>query len=792
MKETIKQAVRNSNTPKIQWQVYLLTLIAFSFLGCTGLEKHSSKTDDQLRRDLDQIVLDLYEKGEFNGCVLVKKNGKVVLEKAYGYSNEAKGELLTTNSIFPLASVSKQFTAMAILLLVQDGKLALSDPLSKFFKGFPDWAEDVTIHHLLTHTSGIPSAYDKYIKAHRLGKPTNGAVEKFAKAQKLEFSPGEKYNYCNSGYNLLGSIVAKVSGESYAEFVKKRICSPLKMNSSYANDGYKRPYIEKNEVTGYYYSGGVKKGRLYGSVAVGQGGIFSTTGDLLKWDKALYTEQLLKNNLLKKMFYFHVNRTGEKSSDYYGYGWKLHKDPQLGKTSFHSGGNRTTRNMIVRYTDSNHTIIILGNLVPRSNKAAREKMVKGLRDLLANEAEIAFNEKINEASYFSIVEALQYQAKKSAPAFPLEAYDGGAQSLMKGLQNSYFGYAERRYSYRTDFHPAMDLAYSPTESGMVVNEAGESKKVRAPSTYLKKVLAIQKGVLVKIALAGSGYKLTLKHRLEKPYLDNNGRVYDYFYTCYRHLDSRSLAYLDKVAQKTSNDPEATHKDLFGKYAFETGEQIALVGFNPFITSEVPRVHLDFSLNLYKDPDKGGNIRKYALNPLLLFPPFEYVGSESERVKNNTPRSYSMSIDEKSIIPPSKDRDGQLTIEIHSGYLSNGVNAVTRYFALNGFDLSLHNNGEKVAGHRVDRHLKQGYNTKNFQELDTSNKTRPYFHAPSMEQGDVYKMKIVIPKVWIKKTNYDWSKSGFISVNLNSIWTGYLKGHQHTLKIPLHFELADNK
>jgi hypothetical protein len=230
-------------------------------------------------------------------------------------------------------------------------------------------------------------------------------------------------------------------------------------------------------------------------------------------------------------------------------------------------------------------------------------------------------QKIDSASLTSIVEALQNQVSENPSAFPLESYEGGIQSLEKGLGQVYFGYGERRYSHRFDFHPAMDVGYFPTEIGQVTDESGESWEVRAPQNYLKKVYAIQKGELVSMALISSGYKLILKHALKAPYYDNNGRAYHHYYTCYRHLDSRSLSYLNGIAKEFTNDPEATYKELFGKYVFEAGEQIALVGFSPDKSSVgIPRAHLDFSLNLFGDPNKGKNIRNYALNPLLLFPP----------------------------------------------------------------------------------------------------------------------------------------------------------------------------
>ena len=178
-----------------------------------------------------------------------------------------------------------------------------------------------------------------------------------------------------------------------------------------------------------------------------------------------------------------------------------------------------------------------------------------------------FADKINAASAASIVEALHKQQQVNPAVFPLEAFDGGTQSLVDGLRLNYFGYGERRYTHRFDFHPAMDVGYFPTEVGNVKTESGESWQVRAPQTYLKKVYAVQQGELVLIRNQASGYKVILKHELENPYYDNDGKPYRHYYTVYRHLDSRSLAYLDGLAKAHTGDDKATHEDLFGEYCF---------------------------------------------------------------------------------------------------------------------------------------------------------------------------------------------------------------------------------
>ena len=397
-----------------------------------------------------------------------------------------------------------------------------------------------------------------------------------------------------------------------------------------------------------------------------------------------------------------------------------------------------------------------------------------------------FAQKIDSDSAASIVKALQDQVRGNPSVFPLESYEGGVQSVADGFRQAYFGYGERRYSHRFDFHPAMDAGYFPTEIGQVTDEMGEFWEVRAPQTYLKKVYAIQKGELVSIALISTGYKIVLKHSLETPYYDNDGRAYYHYYSCYRHLDSRSLSYLDGVARAFTNDPESTHKELFGKYTFEAGEQVAFVGFTPDKTSVgIPRAHLDFSLNLFKDPNKGTNIRNYALNPLLLFPPFGYANPRSYEMGADHLPAYKFVVDEASIVTSNGEQHVEFVLQVQSGGLSaEGDYLVSRYFALNGVDIVLMNNGKQLATYRIDRQKKLGYHTKTYESLDNPNQSAPHFFAPLGEQEDVFKMAVVLPKVWFEEKRYDWSKDGSVSIKISSIWDGYLEGHNHSFTIPM--------
>lgn len=396
-----------------------------------------------------------------------------------------------------------------------------------------------------------------------------------------------------------------------------------------------------------------------------------------------------------------------------------------------------------------------------------------------------YAQKIDVASQQSIVEAFQSQVSKHPSVFPLGSMDGSVQSVPAGLRNVYFGYGERRYSDRTDFHPAMDVGYFPAETGDVLTAYGETRKVRAPKSYLKRIFAIQKGVLVSAAKNSTGYKIILKHTLEKPYFDSEGRAYQEYFTAYRHVDVRSLVYLTKIARFVTKNEKATYEDIIGKQVFNAGDLVAYVGFDPNTRTALPRSHLDFSLHVFKDANKGVNIRKYSLNPLLLFPAFEYGDPQSHKIIASGVPAYQFVIDQNSIRPPSKRKDGHFQIQIHAGGLTaDGNYSATRYFALNAMHVTVFNDGKELASYILDRHQKSGYDASTYEGLDNPDDDRPYLDAPLDEQGDVFLMDAVLPKRWFKDIDYDWSKDGSVSVKVSSIWDGSLDGHHLSIDIPL--------
>ena len=306
---------------------------------------------------------------EFSGVVLVAENGKPVYHKAFGYREFENQIALQTSDIFELASVSKQFAAMIIMMLKEKGKLNYDDSVSKYleipYKG-------MTIRNLLTHTSGLPDyqeIMDKYWdKSKVAGNPDwIDYLNKYAPPK--HFEPGEKYEYSNTGYLLLASIAEKASGKDFIELCRKWIFRKLKMKSTDIRT-LEEKKTTKNFAIGHIYVEERNKWvradsfpssnyTIWLGNRKGPGRISSTAADLLKWDKALYTEKLIKQSTLQDAFTPMKLNNGSFSN--YGFGWVVRTDSLLGKIVWHNGDNPGYKTQIIRYIDKKKTIIVLNN-----------------------------------------------------------------------------------------------------------------------------------------------------------------------------------------------------------------------------------------------------------------------------------------------------------------------------------------------------------------------------------------------------------------------------------------------
>jgi CubicO group peptidase (beta-lactamase class C family) len=308
---------------------------------------------------LDAYMSALASAQRFSGAVLVARDGKVVLAKGYGMANYEWDVPNTPSTRFRLGSITKQFTSMAIMQLVEKGLLSVDDPITRRLPDYPKTGDRITIHHLLTHTSGIPSytGVPEYQKNMRVAFTAAQMIDGF-KDKPLEFAPGEKFKYDNSGYFLLGAIIEKVSGEPYEAYLQAHIFDPLGMKDS----GYDRPQtLLKHRAAGYDWSPSGPRNTEY--LDMGQpyaaGSLYSTVEDLYTWDQALYTEKLVKRATLDAIF---TPRIESAPGVQYAYGWSVstvHKRRMIG----HGGGINGFATFIARFPDERAVVIILRNVL---------------------------------------------------------------------------------------------------------------------------------------------------------------------------------------------------------------------------------------------------------------------------------------------------------------------------------------------------------------------------------------------------------------------------------------------
>jgi D-alanyl-D-alanine carboxypeptidase len=327
-----------------------------------------------LASKLDTFLSGYQKNRAFIGSALIAKGGKVIFEKGYGLANVELDVPNGPDTKFRLGSITKQFTATAILQLEEQGKLSVTDTACKYLPECPESWKAITIHQLLSHTSGIPS----YTEGPEFAKPKMMRIPlkpveilMLSKDKPLEFQPGEKWKYDNSGYIFLGVIIEKVSGETYAEYLKKHIFRALDMQDSGYDDS---SIILKNRAQGYRsVTDGFRNAEyLDMSLPYAAGSLYSTVNDLYRWDRALYTDKVLKQSSREKMW------TPVKNE--YGYGWSIGKAHQH-KQIAHGGGINGFSTFIARYPDDDAVVIVLSN----NERANTGAIAGGLSGILFGE-----------------------------------------------------------------------------------------------------------------------------------------------------------------------------------------------------------------------------------------------------------------------------------------------------------------------------------------------------------------------------------------------------------------------
>ncbi|MEP6726583.1 MAG: serine hydrolase domain-containing protein [Bacteroidota bacterium] len=314
----------------------------------------TSVLGQELTQKLDSYLLTTAKnKNKFNGTVLVAQNGRILLNKGYGYKNKVEQVYNDTSTIYQIGSITKTFTSAIILRLQDEKMLSLTDKISKYIVDYPD-GDDITIESLLTHTSGIFEYLEskEYAKENFIKPISIDTLISFFKSQKRLFKSGQRFSYTNSGYILLAFIVEKVTGKKYEQVVRDVIFEPLQMIHS----GFDlRNLSDTNKAINY---DNISKKRLISEPvfdsthAPGCGNIYSTAIDLYKWDRALYGNKILRQSSLQKAYIPYKSK--------YGYGWFI--DKSYGKFNvFHGGGTPGFHSNIQRFINDDVCIILLSN-----------------------------------------------------------------------------------------------------------------------------------------------------------------------------------------------------------------------------------------------------------------------------------------------------------------------------------------------------------------------------------------------------------------------------------------------
>jgi CubicO group peptidase (beta-lactamase class C family) len=334
-----------------------ITALCMSLAGFISIAQ--AQPDDRPAKSIDSLVAQQFTGNQPGISILIAKKGQIVYQKAFGSANVELSVPLQPEMVFDLGSITKQFTAVAILQLVEQGKIALTDSIQRYIKDFPSKGHTITIENLLTHTSGIPDYMqldtgDPY--AERKDFTPKEIIDLF-KTLPLQFEPGTKFSYSNSGYFLLGYVIAQVSGENYYKYVQDHILSPLGLNRTFFNH---QNEIIPGHVSGYKKDGDQYKKADYWSATLpyAAGDLVSNTADLFKWHQALHAGKVLKKETLDKAFVSYILKDGTSAG--YGYGW-YQKDFNGIKSIGHGGAITGFLTDEMYYPDQDVYVVILCN-----------------------------------------------------------------------------------------------------------------------------------------------------------------------------------------------------------------------------------------------------------------------------------------------------------------------------------------------------------------------------------------------------------------------------------------------
>lgn len=338
--------------------------------------RYPEKVTKKVVSKLDALLSKINKRNDFHGSLLVAKKGKIIYNNQVGTSDFRKKEPLNEHSVFQLASVSKQFTAAAIMILHEKKLLKLTDTVNTFFPKFP--YENVTIKNLLNHTAGLPKYF--WLAEHKWKKqqaPTNSEMMSLLEDSKVQrfFKPGRNFDYSNTGYLVLASIIEKVSGVSFQDFVKQNIFEPLGMKNSYVYS-YQNDSISNNQINGYRLHRGwrhLKIGSTINDAIVGDKNVYSTAEDLYKWIEGLNNEKLFSKESLALMYTKGETVYGKEIP--YGFGFRIKTDKE--NKIYHHGKWNGFRTGLTQYIEDDLVVIVLEH-TSYNGIAALNKRVKSI------------------------------------------------------------------------------------------------------------------------------------------------------------------------------------------------------------------------------------------------------------------------------------------------------------------------------------------------------------------------------------------------------------------------------
>jgi len=336
---------------------FVFLFVSYTFLHFCSFSQYQ-KNNKNVESVIDSILIEFNNDKTPGAAVLVLKNNKVLFCKGYGLANLESHERINEFTNFRLASISKQFTAMCIMILKERGKLKYENSITDIFPEFPDYGSRITIKHLLQHTSGLVDYEDMLADTVTIQVHDDDVLKMMASIDSTYFIPGSKYKYSNSGYAILAMIVEKVSGKRYANFLRDYIFKPLKMKNSVAYE--KGISVIKNRAIGYYKKDNefIERDQSSTSAVLGDGGIYCSLVDYKKWDNSLYTNKLVSQKTLDEAFSQAILNDG--TSINYGFGWFINYVNGI-KVLEHGGSTCGFTNYVIRIPERRITAIILTN-----------------------------------------------------------------------------------------------------------------------------------------------------------------------------------------------------------------------------------------------------------------------------------------------------------------------------------------------------------------------------------------------------------------------------------------------